>query len=185
MKFEVVLIGGSAGALSSFEKILDEIKTDKKVPIVFLIHMAERKQSDLKKLYSGKFDFRFREAEDLEKLVPGVIYFAPTMYHLQIERNFTFSFSLSEKVHFSRPAIDVLFETAAEAYKDKVLGIILSGASVDGARGAKRIEDLGGKIIVQSPESSFAKTMPNAALDILNKPHIMEISDIGKFINKL
>ncbi len=185
MKYEVVLIGGSAGALTSFEEILNEIKINKKFPIVFLIHLAEKKLSNLPKLFSNKFDFIFREAEDLEKLLPGVIYIAPPMYHLQIDRDYTFSFSLDGKEHFSRPAIDVLFETAAETYKEKILGVILSGASIDGAKGAKRIEDLGGQIIVQTPSSSLAKTMPSAAIDILDNPLIMELADIGKFINNL
>jgi two-component system, chemotaxis family, protein-glutamate methylesterase/glutaminase len=104
-------------------------------------------------------------AEDKEPICPGTIYFAPPDYHLLVERGRTFALSQDERVHFSRPAVDVLFESAAEAYRDRVMGIILSGANADGAAGLRAVALAGGMTVVQSLESAEMIAMPAAALE--------------------
>ena len=184
-KYDIIVIGGSAGAISGIETILKEINSKCSTPIIFLVHLGEILKTDLTQLFSKEFRFNFKEAENYEAISEGWIYFAPPLYHLQIEKDRTFSLSIDEKVNYSRPSIDVLFETAAEVYHNRILGVILSGASSDGAKGAKRIEILGGDLIIENPKSITNNIMPNAAMRLLINPIILNANEIGEFINKL
>ncbi len=184
-KYEIIIIGGSAGAITGIEEILLEVDYQIKIPIVFLIHLNDNEDSGMVKLFSNRLNFKFKEADNYEKITGGKIYLAPPLYHLQIEQDKTFSLSTDEKVNFSRPSIDVLFETAAEVYQDKILGVILSGSSIDGAKGAKKIEAFGGDLIVVNPDTVIYNVMPTAAIKILTNPRVLKTIEIGKLINGL
>ena len=123
-------------------------------------------------------------AEDKEPIVSGTIYFAPPDYHLLVESGRTFALSLDERVHFSRPAIDVLFESAAAAYGDRLVGIILSGGNSDGARGLRAVSDAGGKTVVQSLESSEMIAMPAAALQAAPDSIEMDAAGLAELLRR-
>lgn len=115
----------------------------------------------------------------------GVVYIAPANYHLLLEQDETLSFSAEEKVNFARPAIDVLFETAADAYGSGLIGIILTGAGSDGSKGLKKIRESGGLVIVQDPATAQADAMPRAAIAITPVDHILPLPEIGPFLNRI
>ncbi|HEV8550887.1 MAG TPA: chemotaxis protein CheB, partial [Polyangiaceae bacterium] len=126
-----------------------------------------------------------KEAEDKEPLRAGVLYVAAPNYHLLVERGRCFSFSMDEPVWFSRPAIDVLFESAADTYGRGLLGVLLSGANEDGAQGLARIRAQGGTTVVQTPESATARPMPDAALRLGAARHVLSPAEIGAFLAQL
>ncbi len=123
-----------------------------------------------------------REAEEKEPVKPGIVYFAPPNYHLLIESDRTFSLSVDAKVNFSRPSIDVLFETAADVYGPELIGIVLTGASRDGALGLRRIKEKGGLTIVEDPETAEYPIMPLGALTETEVDYVMNIREIGRFL---
>jgi two-component system chemotaxis response regulator CheB len=123
-----------------------------------------------------------KEAEDKEDIKPGTVYFAPPNYHLMVEDDKRLSLSNEELVHYSRPSIDVLFETAADAYEAKLVGIILTGANHDGAAGLKAIYDAGGVAIAQCPCKAYAAVMPQAALDVCPEARSMSLDEISAYL---
>ncbi len=126
-----------------------------------------------------------REVEDKEPIVPGTVYVAPPNYHLLVERTRTFALSADEAVLFSRPAIDVLFESAADAYGNHLAGIVLTGASADGARGLSAVKRRGGIAIVQSPDGALAPEMPRAALSMVKADHVLSLTDLASLLGQL
>jgi two-component system chemotaxis response regulator CheB len=126
-----------------------------------------------------------KSAEDKEPVAPGVIYFAPPGYHLLVESGGTFALSLDEPVHFSRPSIDVLFESAAEAYGERLLGIVLSGANADGAEGLQAVAEAGGVTVVQLPSSAEVPTMPEAAMKACRSSHVADVAEIAALLAAL
>ena len=125
-----------------------------------------------------------KEAEDKEPIMPGTIYFAPPDYHLLVEVDKRLSLSSEEPVLFSRPSIDVLFETAAEAYGPELIGIILTGANSDGATGLAAIYEAGGTTLVQNPELAYTAAMPASAIKACPEAQVMNLDEISKFIQK-
>ncbi|MGH8487191.1 MAG: chemotaxis protein CheB, partial [Pseudomonas sp.] len=125
------------------------------------------------------------EAQDKQPITPGMIYFAGTGYHLSVEADRSFSLSQEEQVFFSRPSIDILFESAADAYGPALLGVLLTGANEDGARGLARIKQLGGQTIVQDPHDAQVATMPEAALALHRAAYLLPLSGIGLLLAKL
>ena len=126
-----------------------------------------------------------KEAEDKEAIVNNTIYFAPANYHLMVEQDKTIALSTSERVQFSRPAIDILFETAAEAYLDGLVGIILTGANSDGTCGTQRIRQLNGFVIAQSPGTAEVNTMPLSAINQAGVDKILDLKEIAPDINQI
>ena len=159
-----IVVGASAGALDALGEILPWLPADYPSPVIIVVHLPPDKDSMLAEVFRKKCKMAVKEAEDKEPLSAGTIYFAPPDYHLLVEQGRYLSLSSDEPVLFSRPAIDVLFETAAEAYGEKLTGIVLTGANEDGAKGLRAIVDFGGKALVQSPDHAFARAMPEAAL---------------------
>jgi len=160
----VVMIGGSAGSLDVLLYILPKLRPDLAVVIVIVLHRKTNVESPLINLLQTKTTLPVSEAEEKEPLVPGHIYLAPADYHLLLERNKTFSLDYSEKVHFSRPSIDVSFETAADVFSGNVTGILLSGANADGVEGLRRISERGGDVIIQEPSTADVAFMPAEAI---------------------
>jgi len=161
---DLVVIGGSAGAIEVLHRVLAGLPRDYAAATAIVIHVSPDTPSLLAEIFSNRLGARVKLAEDKEPIVGGMIYFASPDYHLLVERSRTFALSRDSRLHFSRPAIDVLFESAAEAYGERLMGIILSGANGDGAAGLKAVADAGGITVVQSLESAEMIAMPATAL---------------------
>lgn len=161
---DAIVIGGSAGVLEVLREILAALPANLRVPVAVVVHLPPRAHTAIHQSLQSVTSLPMRQADDKEPLQGGTIYFASPGYHLLIEANRAAAHSLDEPVHYSRPSIDVLFETASDVYKDRLLGILLTGASADGAQGLHSIHAAGGMTIVQDPASSEADVMPRAAL---------------------
>jgi two-component system, chemotaxis family, protein-glutamate methylesterase/glutaminase len=159
-----VVIGASAGAVEALGRVLPALPSNFPAPVVVVVHMPADRDSALVELFRSKCRMNVKEAEDKEPMEPGTIYFAPPDYHVLIENGNRLSLSNDEPVHFSRPSIDVLFESAAAADENVVLGIVLSGGSEDGSQGLRAISESGGGAWVQDPMEAEAKLMPRTAL---------------------
>ncbi|HTU67672.1 MAG TPA: chemotaxis protein CheB [Steroidobacteraceae bacterium] len=161
---ELVVIGGSAGAIEVLRDVLRGLPRDFASAVAIVIHLPPEGPNLLLEVLASEGAPPMKLAEDKEPIRPGTIYLAVPDYHLLVEKGRTFAFSYDERVHFCRPAIDVLFESAAAAYGAGSMGIVLSGANADGAAGLKAIADAGGITVVQSLESAGMIAMPAAAL---------------------
>jgi two-component system chemotaxis response regulator CheB len=182
---EAVVIGGSAGALDVLAVILPALPRDLPAPLVLVLHVPPTRPSCLPEVLGARCELRVKEAEDKEPLAAGTLYVAPPNYHLLLEATRCLSLSIDDPVHFSRPAIDVLFETAADAYGPATVGVLLTGASEDGARGLARIAKRGGTTIVQAPETAVARTMPEAALRLHQAGYVLPAAEIGPCLVRL
>jgi len=182
---DIITIGGSAGSLQVILEILPELRSDLPVPIVIVFHRKATPNPEiLINLLNVKSTLTIKEAEDKEKIKPGVIYIAPANYHLFIEKDHSFSLDASEKVNFSRPSIDLTFLTAVDVYKNHMAGILLSGANSDGIRGFEAIQSQGGYCIAQDPVTSQVPYMPAKAISKKVVDYIATPSEIIDLINK-
>lgn len=163
---KVVTIGGSAGSLDIILNVLSSFPLNTGAVIIVVVHRKNDADSILADLIAGRTKIPVKDAEDKDPILPNHIYLAPPNYHLLIETNFHFSLDASEKIHFSRPSIDVTFESIAEIYGKKVIGILLSGANADGALGLKAIQKAGGLTIAQDPKTAEVDYMPKQAIVI-------------------
>jgi two-component system chemotaxis response regulator CheB len=184
-QYKAVVIGASAGGLSALSEIVASLRADFPVPVLIVQHRAPQGDDLLSELLDEKSQIRVKEAEEKERLAAGVVYIAPANYHLLVEQDETLSFSAEEKVNFARPAIDVLFETAADAYGRGLIGIILTGAGSDGSKGLKKIGESGGLTIVLDPAFALADAMPRAAIAVSDVKHILPLAEIGPFLNRI
>ena len=180
--FKVVIIGGSAGSLNVLMQILPQLPVIKSFAIVIVLHRKSTDELTLEELIKLKVSSNVKLVEDKVALLPGFIYVAPSNYHLLFEKNNTLSLDTSEKVNYSRPSIDVSFESAAEVYKNQLIGILLSGSNADGTEGLKAIQEEGGTIVVQDPESAEMPFMPNSAINNTKPDFILNIQEILEFI---
>lgn len=177
----VIVIGASAGAVDALMQLLPPLPADLPVPVVVVVHVPADRRNALPQLFAQTSALTMCEAEDKMTLQPATVYFAPPDYHLLIEHDGTLALSVDEAVHYSRPSIDVLFESAAESRGDRVLGILLSGASRDGALGLASIREAGGHTWVQSPETAQVAVMPRAALELA--PHVtLDPASMGRIL---
>ena len=179
---EAVVIGVSAGGLKALSAILPTLPAHYPLPVMVVIHLPPSGKSLVAELFAEKCALTVVEAEDKEELRAGTVYFAPPDYHMLVEQDRTLSLSSEEPVQFSRPSIDVLFESAADAYGPALVGIILTGANNDGAHGLKVIAEAGGIVLVQSPEHAFASAMPEAALEATPHAQPMELGEISAYL---
>lgn len=163
-EYKVVVIGVSAGGLEALSYLLPKLPKRFPCPIVVVQHLYPQSGTFLSESLNEKCELQVKEAEEKEPIRQGHIYIAPPDYHLLIERDKTFSLSIDERVNYSRPSIDVLFESAAYALGEKVICIVLTGANADGANGMKLIKKRGGVTIVQDPATAEQSAMPNAAI---------------------
>jgi two-component system, chemotaxis family, protein-glutamate methylesterase/glutaminase len=179
-----VVIGGSAGSIRPLLQILSKLKASLDFPVIVILHRKNDSRSSLETLLNNGCALAVKEGEDKEALKNGVVYVAPSDYHLLIEDDHSLSLDASEKVLWSRPSIDVTFQSAAEVYKNKLLGVLLSGANNDGSMGMQRIKDMGGKTVVQSPENAEMPTMPLSAINIIKPDYILKDAEIAAVINR-
>ena len=182
--YEAVVIGVSAGGLAALKAILPRLRPEMVQPVIIVQHMSPDSDDFLVRYFDKLCGLRVKEAEDKMPVQKGTIYFAPANYHLLVEEDRSFALSTAERVQYSRPAIDVLFETASDTYRDRLLGIILTGANADGTLGMTAIRDAGGLGVAQSPETAEAETMPSSAIDA-GVDVILDLEAIAPFINQL
>lgn len=182
--YEVLLIGGSAGSLDAILQLLPALQKQSVLAIIIVLHRRSG-ESMLPELLNDKTPWTVKEAEEKEPVQPGTIYVAPADYHLLIERNKTFSLDYSEKVNYSRPAIDVTFETAAEVYGPVAIGLLLSGANQDGTEGLKKIKAAGGYVLIQSPAEAQVSYMPQYALDHIKADEVLTVAEVPACIRRL
>lgn len=181
-EFNIAVIGGSAGSLSRVIRLLPHLTKKLNVTVILIFHRKESDDSALGDVLAYKSEFKVKEVEDKDPLLRHHVYIAPADYHLLIEKDLTFSLDISEKVHFSRPSIDVTFESAADACGNSVIGLLLSGANADGVDGLKTIQEKGGKIVVQDPKSAEVPYMPQQAVDRLTPDLILTEFNTEEFL---
>jgi two-component system chemotaxis response regulator CheB len=184
-RVELVAVGASWGGLHAVETVLGSLPADFGAAVV----IAQHRQNDgrdgvLERLLDARCALDVREAEDKRELAPGAVVVAPADYHLQVERG-SVSLSVDEPLHFSRPSIDILLGSAADAYGDRVAGVVLTGANADGAVGLAKIAARGGVAIVQSPASAERREMPDAALWSTPEARVLELAEIGPALVEL
>jgi two-component system, chemotaxis family, protein-glutamate methylesterase/glutaminase len=183
---DVIVVGGSAGALDALLTIVSAVPDAVSCPIVIVLHLPRARPNLVPELLSRACSRAVYEAEDKTPLCDRAIYVGPPDYHLLIERNRSLALSVDEPIHCSRPAIDVLFESAADAYGPAVAGLVLSGANEDGSEGLCRIRDAGGVAIVQAPQTAPVPLMPEAALRrVGGSAHVVPLGDLGGFLGRL
>lgn len=185
MDSPLLVIGGSAGSLDVLLKVLPKISPDLPFPIVLILHRQSSPYSQLTALLSGHCPLRVTEAEEKEQLKMGVVYLAPADYHLLIEKDGTFSLDYSEKVNFSRPSIDVTFQSAAEVYNQRLVGLLLSGSSGDGVAGLQAIKKNGGTVMIQEPTTADFSYMPEQAARLVDLDLKLKIEEMPEIINNL
>lgn len=183
--YRAVVIGSSAGGLEALEAVLSVLEADFPLPVAVVQHLAPNSGGYLAAHLDDKCAVRVKEADEKEALAPGTVYFAPPNYHLLVEEDGTLSLSVEERVCFSRPSVDVLFETAVDAFGPDLVGVILTGGNEDGSQGLRAVADAGGLTIVQDPETAAAPEMPKAALARTKADHVLPLRDIGSLLNRL
>jgi two-component system chemotaxis response regulator CheB len=184
-QIEAIVMGGSAGTLPALGVLLSALPRDCRVPIALVVHVPPARPSLLATVLSAKTTLAVQEAEDKEPMLPGHLYIAPPNYHLLVERGGTLALSEDGLIHFSRPAIDVLFESAADAFGPALAGVVLTGASEDGAAGLATIERRGGTAIIQSPDEAAAPQMPRAAIARTRAPRVLPLTGIAALLAHL
>lgn len=180
-----VAIGASAGAVQALLRILPLLPAEFPVPVLIVVHVPPDRGNALVSLFQARCQVAVKEAEDKEPAIPGNVYFAPSDYHLLVERNGFLALSSDEQVNFSRPAIDVLLESAADAFGAGLVAIILTGANHDGAKGLATVAGAGGVAIVQNPASASSAAMPAAALAECPGARVENLGGIASFLLNL
>ncbi|WP_035644639.1 MULTISPECIES: chemotaxis protein CheB [unclassified Flavobacterium] len=179
---KVVIIGGSAGSLNALMQILPELIKLNDFALVLVLHRKSTDEETLEDLITLKSNIKVKPVEDKTPLLPGFIYIAPSNYHLLFEKEGILALDTSEKINYSRPSIDVSFESAAEIYGSSLIAILLSGSNSDGTEGLKAIKAAGGIIAVQNPLSAEMPFMPNNAILYTNPDFILNTQEILHFI---
>lgn len=184
-RIEAVVIGGSAGAFAALKVLLPALPRGLAVPVLVVIHLPPDRPSAIVEVFQHAVPHRMKEGDDKEPLIGGTVYFAPPAYHLLVETDRSLSLSTDDPVHHSRPSIDVLFESASDAFGAGLLGVVLSGANEDGARGLKAVVDAGGQAIVQAPDTAEHRLMPAAALRATTTDAVASIQEIAAIFSAL
>ena len=179
---KVLIIGGSAGSLDVLIKLLPRLTFVPSFSIVIVLHRKNTDDTTLEELIAIKSAIPVKEIEDKVALLPGFIYVAPSDYHLLFENSGELSLDASEKINYSRPSIDVSFESAADAYGPNLVALLLSGANADGTMGLIAIQEAGGIIAVQSPDTAEMSFMPRNAIENMVPHHILDIEEMMQFI---
>ena len=184
-QIEAVVIGASAGGVQALLAMLSPLPRGFRLPVIVVLHLSEDRESQLAEIFQYRLPIAVREAADKENISPGTLYFACPGYHLSVEMDRSFSLSSEEPVHYSRPSIDILMESAADAYGAALAGILLTGANEDGAAGMARIKQHGGLTVVQDPAEAKVPTMPLAAIRMRQPDFILDLAGIRDLLLRL
>ena len=185
IKYKMLAIGGSAGSLEVILKIVAALPAITYLSVLIIVHRKNDGESILVDLFAARTNIPVKEVEDKDPIRGGMIYIAPADYHLLIENEKLFALDISEKVHHSRPSIDVTFESVAQVFGRNSIGVLLSGANADGAEGLNKIKQAGGFAIIQNPESAEVGYMPQQALEQMKPDNILDANEMAPFLNKL
>jgi len=185
IKYNAAIIGGSAGSLDVILKIIPLLPLLPDLFYILVVHRKNDADSILPQLIASRTTLNVKEVEDKEPITGGTIFIAPPDYHLLLENNTEFSLDTSEKLHHSRPSIDISFESVADVYGEHAIGILLSGANADGAEGLKIIQDRGGLTIVQDPQTADVPYMPQQAILMNAATMIVPAPDMPDVIQKI
>jgi two-component system chemotaxis response regulator CheB len=177
----LVAVGGSLGGFQAVKRLLEGLAADFPLPLVLALHRSSGSGDVLPSLLQQHSALPVLEAEDKEPLLPGRVYLAPAGYHLLVERE-SLALSTEPPVLYARPSIDVLFESAAEAYRSGVIGIVLTGSSQDGAAGLASIKRHGGTAVVQDPATAESPVLPRAALAATAVDRVLPLDAIAPFL---
>ncbi len=182
---KAVVVGTSYGGMEAIRNLLVKLPVNFELPIIIVLHIGSNKINSYLSQLNHKVNRKVKEAEEKESIRFKTVYFAPPNYHLQIESDFTFSLSTDPKINFSRPSIDVLFETAAWTYKDNLIGVLLTGSNNDGANGLFTIKEYGGITMVENPDTAIANSMPLAAMDLFKPDYVLGLHEMAEKIVEL
>jgi two-component system chemotaxis response regulator CheB len=180
--YEAIVIGSSAGGMRALLELLSYIPAAYPLPIIIVQHLLDGTDSFIAEFLNEKTAITVKEADDKRLIEKGYAYLAPPGYHLLIEDDHSLSLSIDPRVNFSRPSIDVLFESAAFVYEQRCIGIVLTGANGDGSQGLHRIKTNGGLTLVQDPATAEFNTMPIAAIQATKVDHILTLEEMGRFL---
>jgi two-component system, chemotaxis family, protein-glutamate methylesterase/glutaminase len=183
--YKAVVVGGSAGSFQGMVKILSQLPKGFPLPIIMCLHRLKHVRNGFVEALSIKSVVQVTEPHDKENIKKGSVYLAPANYHMSVELGHHFALSTEEMINNSRPAIDITLSTCGFVYKDKLIGILLSGANRDGAVGMKNIAEKGGLTIVQDPLECMIDTMPKAALAVTKIDHVLKVDQIVEFFKEL
>lgn len=183
--YKAIVIGGSAGSFQVVTRILNTISPAISFPVFLSLHRLKHVRSGFLEALMLKSKIPVIEPNDKEQIKPGRAYLAPSNYHMYLELGNRIALSTDEPVHHSRPSIDLSFQTAANVYRDKLIGVILSGANQDGAFGLKKVKESGGLTIVQDPADCQVSTMTEASLNLIKADYVFTSDKIIEFLSKL
>jgi two-component system chemotaxis response regulator CheB len=178
----LLAIGGSAGSLQVILAVLTAIGDSFPMPVLVVVHRNGSVESGLEGIFSSRTGMSIKEIEEKEPLLNGTVYLCPADYHVLLENDRSFSLDYSERVHFSRPSIDVTFRSAAEVYGPGLMGLLLSGGNADGVEGMQHVSDRGGITVVQDPATAEVPYMPQQAITRMKPDHILPAEEIPGFI---
>ncbi len=180
--YQAIAIGASAGGLKALVELLPILPKGFNIPVIVAQHRMKGQNYLLEDVLQSKCVIRVKQADEKEVIAGGVVYVAPPAYHLLIEEDKTFGLSVDRPDHYSIPSIDALFESAAYVYREKLVGIILTGANVDGAAGIVHVRRHGGLAIAQDPAEAFSPVMPQAAIDTGSVERVCTLAEIRKLL---
>jgi len=184
-KYRAIVIGGSSGGMSALRTLLSALPGDFPLPIIIVQHVGP----DSGTLWISNLDkaskLKVKEADEKEKIEKGTVYTAPANYHLLIEKDCTFSLSADKRVSYARPSIDILFDSAAQAYGSGLIGVILTGSNHDGTAGLKKVKQRGGLSIVQDPDTAESSYMPASAMANVEVDYVLPLERLGELLIKL
>jgi len=184
-RIDAVVIGASAGGVEALSVLLPALSAQSTAAVFIVVHLPRDRPSLLSEIFARKCALPVREAQDKEEVASGTVYFAPSNYHLLLDQGPQMALSADDPVHHSRPSIDVLFESAAEVYRSRLLGIILTGANEDGAAGLAAVHDGGGMTVVQQPESARSPQMVISALKLRPADLVLSLDRIAALLATL
>lgn len=184
LDYRLVVLGCSWGGFKALRRIFTDLPADFPVPIVVAQHRLAQAGDGLDASMQSASRLPITDVTDKEPLVGGAIYLAPSDYHTIVEGK-SLALSTEDAVNFARPSIDVLFESAADSYRDSLIAVILTGANEDGAQGLLRVRELGGYTIVEDPGSAVRREMPDAALGKVRPDRVLRLEEIGPHLVEL
>lgn len=182
MYYEAIVIGVSSGGMKALKFLSSTLPKHFSIPIIIVQHLSAQSDSHWIHLLNEKSHLNVKEADEKEKITKGYVYIAPPNYHLMIEKDKTFSLTIDERVNFARPSIDVLFESAAEVFKNKLIGIVLTGSNTDGTNGIIRIKECGGLAIIQDPITADSEYMPKSAIAAIIPDYVLSLEKIVELL---
>jgi two-component system chemotaxis response regulator CheB len=184
-QYEAIVIGVSTGGMDALREIIMNLNEKFTTPILVVQHLYTQSESFLATYLNKLTHMTVKEADEKEPIELNTVYLAPPNYHLIVEEDKTISLSTDERVNYCRPSIDVLFETATDAYGENLIGIILTGANSDGAMGMLKIKENGGLLIVQDPATAEISTMPLSVIRQTDVDLVLSLKEIAEFLNRL